>query len=67
MNRLQEIFKGWKNYMFPNKDIEEIAKTRMEICIGCDKLSDRNYCDICGCYMPAKVRSIKSKCDDKKW
>lgn len=67
MSKVSEIVKGWKNYMFPNKDVEELATERMEICITCDKLSNRNYCGICGCYMPTKVRSVKSKCGDKKW
>jgi len=67
MSRLSEIFKGWKNYVFPNPNVEELAKERMEICVGCDDLTDRNYCELCGCYMPAKVRSPKSRCKGKKW
>ena len=67
MGRLQEIFNGWKNYVFQNKKVEEKAKERMEICVGCDDLTDRNYCSHCGCYMPAKVRSLKSKCVIEKW
>ena len=67
MSRLSEIFSGWKNYVFPNKNVEELAKTRMEICVGCDDLTNRNYCELCGCYMPAKVRSLKSKCADNRW
>lgn len=67
MSRLSEIFKGWKNYVFPNPDIEKLAKERMEICVGCEFLSNRNSCELCGCYMPAKVRSPKSHCNEKKW
>ena len=64
---LEEIIAGWKNYVFPNKEVEEEAKRRIAICISCDKLSDRRYCKICRCFMPAKVRSPKSKCPLKKW
>lgn len=67
MSRLSEIFDGWKNYTFPNPSIEELAKKRITICIDCDKLKKNNTCSMCGCYMPAKVRSSKSKCRLKKW
>jgi hypothetical protein len=67
MSRLSEIYEGWKNYVFLNPRIEEQAKKRMEICVNCDKLLKNNSCKLCGCYMPAKVRSPKSYCYDKKW
>lgn len=67
MNKLLEIYEGWKNYVFSNKKVEELAKKRMEICVKCDKLTERNYCGLCGCYMPAKVRSRKSNCVAEKW
>lgn len=67
MSRLQEIFEGWKNLLIKNPKFEEKAKERMEICIGCDNLTDRNICCRCGCYMPAKVRNPKLKCIDNKW
>jgi hypothetical protein len=62
MNRLLEIYAGWKNFTFPNPKIEEEAKRRIAICVDCDKLTKRNTCKLCGCYMPAKVRSLRSKC-----
>jgi len=67
MSRLSEIYEGWKNYTFPNSKVEAEAKRRMEICIKCKDLTRHNYCRICGCYMPAKVRSPKSHCRIKKW
>lgn len=67
-NKLFEIFDGWKNLTFPNANVECEAKRRIEICINnCDKLTKKNTCKLCGCYMPAKVRSPKSKCLDNKW
>ena len=67
MGKLKEIYSGWKNYVFANPDVEELAKNRMEICVDCEFLSSRSYCALCGCFMPAKVRSPKSKCRAKKW
>jgi hypothetical protein len=67
MNTLVEIFEGWKNYTFPNLRVEAEAKRRMSVCVNCDKLRKNNSCALCGCYMPAKVRSPKSTCRLKKW
>ena len=67
MSKLTEIYEGWKNYTFPNSAVEEIAKKRIEVCINCDKLRKNNTCALCGCYMPAKVRSLKSNCILNKW
>lgn len=67
---LNEIYNGWKNYIFPNKETEELAKKRISICTNkklCDKLSKRKTCNICGCFMPAKVRNPKSRCPINKW
>jgi len=67
LSRLSEIYEGWKNLTFPNPEVEVEAKRRIEICINCDKLTKRNTCKLCGCYMPAKVRSLKSHCYLKKF
>lgn len=67
MNRLSEILEGWKNFTFPNPTVEKEATKRIEICVNCDKLNQRNFCDMCCCYMPAKVRSPKSHCRLRKW
>lgn len=67
MGKLQEIISGWKNYTFKNPEIENIAKNRAELCSNCSQLRNNNTCKLCGCYIPAKVRSIKSKCPIKKW
>jgi hypothetical protein len=68
MSQLAEILEGWKNLTFPpSPKVEELAKKRIGICVNCNKLSKRNFCKICGCYMPAKVRSRKSKCLKGLW
>lgn len=69
MSQLSEIFMGWKNLTFPSPAIEELAKKRIAICVSneCKKFKPNKSCAHCGCYMPAKVRSPKSKCGLKKW
>lgn len=69
MSNLSEIYNGWKNYVFPNPQIEELAKKRIAVCVEnkCGKYTKKDTCKICGCFMPAKVRSIKSTCALKKW
>ncbi len=67
MGRIQEIYSGWKNLKFKTPEIEELAKNRVNICVNCPKLRKNNTCAVCGCYIPAKVRSSKSRCPDRKW
>jgi len=67
---VEEIIVGWKNYIFPNTEVEAEAIRRISICLDktkCTKLSDRHYCTVCHCYMPAKVRSPKSTCPKRLW
>ena len=67
MSRLAEIYDGWKNYAFKTPAIEEKAKKRAAICVDCKKLKKNNTCAICGCYIPAKVRSSRSRCPLRLW
>jgi hypothetical protein len=69
MSQLSEIFEGWKNLTFPNPQIEELAKKRISICVenSCKKFKKNNTCGMCGCYMPAKVRSRRSRCLKGLW
>ena len=63
LSQLSEIFEGWKNLAFPlNPKVEELAKKRIIICVNCDKFKKNKTCAMCGCFMPAKVRSRRSKC-----
>ena len=69
VSQLSEIYEGWKNLAFPNPQVEIEAKRRIAICVGnqCKKFKSNKSCALCGCYMPAKVRSLKSHCWLKKW
>lgn len=66
-NIFNDIIIGWKNYTFPNKEVEEIAKNRILTCLDCENLSKIHTCRLCGCFMPAKVRNPISKCPAKLW
>lgn len=67
MGLLQEIYSGWKFYAFKSPEIEELAKNRAKTCVSCKELRRNKTCKICGCFVPAKVRSEKSKCPLKLW
>lgn len=67
MSKFNEIIDGWVNYIFPNDNVEATAKMRLKLCLECDKITKKNTCKICGCFIPAKVRSEKSSCPENKW
>lgn len=71
---ITEIYSGWKNYAFKNPVMEKIAKNRIDICVKCKDpktgksgITKLKTCRFCGCYIPAKTRSLTSKCPLKKW
>ena len=65
-NKLNIIINGWKNYIFENEEVEKEAIRRAEICSQCD-YNWSNVCGQCGCLLPVKTRSEKSKCPLNKW
>lgn len=83
MINIANILNGWKNYVFKNKDIEELAKQRAVICANCDFSKKGSYqqlmpdyslknvkgykCNKCGCPLSAKLRSEKETCPINKW
>lgn len=68
LDKFNEIYSGWKNYIFKSDEVEKIAINRLKICIECDKLNRKNNrCGVCGCPISAKVRSLKSSCPLKFW
>tara|TARA_A100001201_G_C4075359_1_gene197170 strand:- start:388 stop:612 length:225 start_codon:yes stop_codon:yes gene_type:complete len=64
--KLSEIFNGWKNVVFPNENVEKIAKARASICADCE-YNVKSRCKKCGCPLIAKTRSMQSHCPLKKW
>lgn len=66
-NILSEILNGWKHIIFKDPEVEKLAHRRIRLCVDCDSLRPTKTCNICNCYMPAKVRSVKSTCPKNKW
>lgn len=67
MIKLSEIYEGWKNYVFPNPEIEALAKERIAVCSECDHLNALLVCTACGCPRAGKARSPESRCPHNKW
>ena len=64
---LQEIIDGWSNLVIRDTSVEPIAKSRLEMCINCPNFTIMHTCKLCGCYLPAKTRSLSSQCPINKW
>lgn len=44
------------------------SEKRMELCKACDNFQQTiKICKQCGCFMPIKVKLIKSECPIGKW
>jgi len=65
MSKLQEIKEGWWNLIINNQT--EQSKERLEVCKACEHPTKLGTCNLCNCYIPAKVLSKKSKCPIDKW
>ncbi len=70
LQKAHEIKDGYTNLLFKKEEIEAMAAKRGSICAGCGELNRAGfylYCDLCGCYVPAKLRSPESECKAGKW
>lgn len=67
LDKFNEIVLGWKNIVFKSEEVEKMAKDRLLSCLKCQYITKRKTCSKCGCYIPAKVRSEKSKCPKNYW
>lgn len=68
--RASEIIDGYTNLFKRRPEIEKLALDRGKICEKCPHLNKTTFylhCDICGCYIPAKLRSPTSECNLHKW
>lgn len=64
IRKLASIIDGFSNYIWPNPEVEKIALERADICSQCN-LNSQNWCVDCGCFVPAKIRSLDETCH--KW
>ena len=44
-----------------------IVAERIAICKACPNLTKLNFCKLCGCFMPAKVRIPAAECPALLW
>ena len=66
LDKLKSIYDGWSNLIWKDKEVERIAKERAVICSECGQ-NKHEWCNECGCYLPAKIRSIQEKWPIAKW
>ncbi len=64
--KIKSILTGWKNVIWKNKEVECEAIRRVEICADCN-FNKNTFCKSCGCWIPAKARSMKEYCPINKW
>jgi hypothetical protein len=68
---------GIKNSIVRDKFVEEIAEKRLTICNGCVRKDEEGKsciapgtqpcCNLCGCSLSLKVRSLSTSCPDLRW
>jgi hypothetical protein len=73
----KEIMEGIKNSIVRDKFVEHVASERMNICTTCVRKDIEGKhclvpgtapcCNLCGCSLEFKTRSLSSACPDGKW
>jgi hypothetical protein len=69
----KEIIEGVSNSIIKKQAVEDVANLRYSICKECPSLSTNcakfvsECCNICGCSLEFKTRSMKSSCPADKW
>jgi hypothetical protein len=82
MGQISNILEGWTNFMVKSEVTEHLAGERAKHCSVCPHAKDRMLlsflndelkeiqgmgCNICGCPISAKIRSINEKCPLGLW
>ena len=69
-----QILEGITNTLMKDEFVEEVAKNRRAICeecpnkgIECAVKGTAPCCNLCGCSLTFKSRSLSSDCPDGKW
>ena len=69
----KEILEGVSNFIIRSQAIEDVANLRYSICKECPSLSTdcikpvSECCNVCGCSLEFKTRSMSSSCPIDKW
>lgn len=57
-----------KHLNVEDENVEKLAVWRYSKCLRCDEQNKTTLtCNVCGCFMPAKVRADEEKCPLGKW
>lgn len=74
---IKQIIEGWKNDIFPEKEMREIIRQtqeeRLAICLTCpfnsseERITNFSYCKNCGCPLKKKSACLSCECPEKKW
>lgn len=73
----KQIMEGIKNSVIRDAFVEKVAEERRKICDGCIRKDDEGKscvvpgtqpcCNLCGCSLSFKTRSLSSECPDLRW
>lgn len=68
-NLMSDGGKILKNAVQGNKNLvdDDVRTTRWSICTSCPRLTEKDRCLECGCFMKVKVAFVTSKCPLEKW
>lgn len=71
---LRFILNGLRYYIFKDSYVESVAKEREVICNSCEHKGNECLvpktgpcCNICGCSLKLKLRSLETSCPENKW
>lgn len=73
----KQIMEGVKNSIIRDAFVEKVAEERRKICDDCIRKDDEGKscvvpgtqpcCNLCGCSLSFKTRSLSSDCPDLRW
>jgi hypothetical protein len=70
----KKIFEGMKNALIYDEYVEDIAGQRLAVCNDCEHKGNKcavpktgPCCNLCGCSLTFKTRSLSSACPETKW
>jgi hypothetical protein len=73
----KQIMEGVKNSIIRDAFVEKVAEERRKICDDCIRKDDEGKscvmpgtqpcCNLCGCSLSFKIRSLSSDCPDLRW
>lgn len=67
--KLGRIIEGFGNFVFRTPETEAIAIQRARVCAICLQIKriKNEWCPVCKCFVPFKIRSMTESCPAKLW